>query len=92
MKIRRSLLSSLKPIFRKFMELCQMRLNNFEWIKHLYLSCFEIAADEADSIAYILNQLETLKLCEIVIDGDFYETILVHCNQLKYLGVKTTRG
>lgn len=72
-----------------FLELGQTRLNHFEWIKHLYLSHFQITADQADSVAYILNELETLKLSEIVIDGDFYEIILVHCKQLKYLGVKT---
>lgn len=60
------------------------------WIKHLYLLHSRITADDADSIAYILDQLETLKFCRVEIDGDFYDTILIHCKRLEFLGVNSS--
>lgn len=75
---------------RNILDLFQLRFDCFNWIRHLYIShCTMVTADEADSIAYILNQLETLKLWGFEVDGDFYYIILIHCKQLKFLGVKT---
>lgn len=69
-------------------DLCQSRINYFEWIRHLYIWTSELNDSQIDGIKYILNQLETLKLCWVEISGDFYEVVLKHCPHLKYLGIR----
>lgn len=68
---------------------CYARLNYFEWIKHLYISTYRLTNPQIESIKYILNELETLKLSWAEIYGDFYEVLLKYCPRLKYLGVGT---
>lgn len=71
------------------LELCDSPLNYFEWIRHLYIWTIGLNGTQTDGIKYILDQLETLKLCWVRIDGDFYEVVLKHCPRLKYLGLRT---
>lgn len=71
------------------MELSDSRLNYFEWIRHLYIWTIGLNDTQVDGIKYILNRLETLKLCWVEIAGDFYEILLKYCPRLKYLGVQT---
>lgn len=73
---------------RRLMELCDAQLNCYEWIRHLYLWT-GLNDTQIDGIKYILNQLETLKLNYVQINGDFYEVLLKHCPRLKYLSVGT---
>lgn len=61
----------------------------FQWIKHLYISRLEWTATCIESIQYILNELESLDLNMVKVDGDFYELILKHCPKLKHLTVVT---
>lgn len=70
-----------------------MRLDYFEWIKHLYIQNYRLTGSgtQINSIKYVLNQLESLKLDEIEIEGDFYETILKHCPNVKHLSVMMDR-
>lgn len=71
------------------LELCDSPLNYFEWVRHLYIWTIGLNGTQTDGIKYILDQLETLKLCWVRIDGDFYEVVLKHCPRLKYLGLRT---
>lgn len=73
---------------RRLLELCDARLNCYEWIRHLILWS-GLNDTQIDSIKYILNELETLKLNYVQINGDFYEVPLKYCPRLKYLGVGT---
>lgn len=73
---------------RCLMDLCDRRLNCYEWIRHLYLWT-GLNNTQIDGIKYILNQLETLKLNYVQINGDFYEILLKYCQRLKYLGIGT---
>lgn len=73
---------------RHLLDLCDARLNCYEWIRHLYLWT-GLNDTQIDGIKYILNELETLKLNYVQINGDFYEVLLKHCLRLKYLGVGT---
>lgn len=73
---------------RRLLELCDARLNCYEWIRHLYLWS-GLNGAQIDGIKYILNQLETLKLNYVQINGDFYDVLLKHCPRLKYLSVGT---
>lgn len=72
-----------------WLEFCQIRLSCFEWIKHLQFSTKLAGTHDIDSVTHILNQLESLELWNAEIDGEFYETLLKHCPNLKYLGVRT---
>lgn len=58
----------------------------FEIIKHIQFFG-ELPNTEIDSIKPILNKLETLKLVNVKIDGDFYEVFLKHCPRLKCLSL-----
>lgn len=71
------------------LELCDSPLNYFEWIRHLYIWTVGLNGTQAEDIRYIFDQLETLKLCWVRIDGDFYDVVLKHCKHLKYLGLRT---
>lgn len=62
----------------------------FEWIKHLYFAATELTHTDVDSMKYVFNQLETLKMYNVKVDGDFYDVILQHCTRLKYLSVITS--
>lgn len=73
---------------RRLSELCDARLNCYAWIRHLYLWT-GLNDTQIDGIKYILNELETLKLNYVQINGDFYEVLLQHCPRLKYLGIGT---
>lgn len=70
-------------------DLSDTRLNYYEWIRHLYIWTIGLNDTHIEGIKYILDQLETLKLCWVQIAGDFYETLLKYCPHLKYLGVTT---
>lgn len=74
---------------KKFLESSRLRLNYFEWINKLYLYSVTYTDVQIESIKTILNQLETLKLTYVTINGDFYETVLKHCPRLKFLSVRT---
>lgn len=82
-KVRRSNISGRLHL----MEITQMKLKCFEWIKYLRISMTELNQTDIDGIKYVLNQLEALKFDEVKVNGDFYETVLKHCPQLKYLGL-----
>lgn len=72
---------------QRSLEFSRRQPNFFEWIKHLYISSWELTETQIASIEYILNGLETLKLSRVEIDGDFYEVLLKYCPRLKYLGM-----
>lgn len=78
------------PNFRqgKFLKSCRMHPNYFESIKHLHIWGSKYIGVQIDGIKFILNRLETLKLWNVRIAGDFYEIILKHCPRLKFLSVK----
>lgn len=65
-----------------------VRLGCFEWIKHLKLTG-KVTDAYIDSIKYVLNQLESLSLVIVRINGDLYEKLLKYCSRLKYLSVET---
>lgn len=75
-------------------DFCYKRLSHYDWIRHLHIIDFsnDITAG-IDSIKYILNQLDTLRLYPSIgiygeLHGEFYEVFLQHCSRLKYLGLK----
>lgn len=76
---------------RRWLDFHNERLNYFEWIKHLSIDTdgliINLTLWEIESIAYVLNRLEGLKLHGVRINDDLYEVILKHCPHLKYLNV-----
>lgn len=81
-------LQRLNVMYRwSIMDADQLQLKCLEWIKSLRISTIELNDIEIDSIKNVLNQLEGLKLDDVQINADFYETILKHCPRLKYLGL-----
>lgn len=74
---------------QKFSDFCETHLDYFTWIKHLSIWTVELTGTQIDGMKYVLNQLESLELREVVIAGDLYEVLLKHCPRLKYLAVRT---
>lgn len=74
---------------RRWLDFHNNHLNYFEWIKQLSIENVKLTDTATESIAYVLNRLEVLKLNYVHIDGDFYEIILKHCPLLKYVNVTT---
>lgn len=71
---------------KRWLEFCQMPLVRFKWVKELNIIRIHLNnSEEINGIKHVLNQLEKLKLNDVQIDGDLYEVILKHCNQLKGL-------
>lgn len=59
-----------------------------EWCKYLCLFGMAWKNIDSESIECVLNQLETLKLQFVSIDGDLYDIFLKYCIQLKYLAIR----
>lgn len=64
-------------------------LNYFKWTKQLSIENVKLTGAAIESIKYVLNGLEELKLNGVHIDGDFYDVILKHCPLLRHLNVTT---
>lgn len=74
---------------RRLAELSELKLDYFHWIKHLTISRLELTSTQIDGLKYILNQLETLELHLVKVDGEFHEALLKHCPLLKHLCITT---
>lgn len=59
-----------------------------EWCRHLCISTIVWNDSDSESIKYVLNQLETLRLYYVHIESDLYDVLLKYCPGLKHLGMK----
>lgn len=75
--------------YRHLSALGEARLECYRWIKHLKVSRLELTNTAIESIKYILDQVESLELDFVKIDGEFYEAVLQHCPKLKRLTIET---
>lgn len=63
------------------------RSTYLEWCKHLYIKHISWTQSDSEGIETVLNQIETLKLEVIHIDGDLYDIVLKYCLKLKHLNL-----
>lgn len=68
----------------------RLQLDCFQWIKCLQLNN-RLLDTTANSIKHVLNQLESLELTDVKMQGDAYETFLKFCPNLKHLCVATRK-
>lgn len=69
----------------------QYYINEFESTKHIRLSILTICNERIDLIKKLLPQLEILDIDSCKIAGDFYETTLKYCENLKQIIVRSSR-
>lgn len=73
----------------KLAKLHQLKTNDFPWIKHICFDSLKLNQSNIDDIKPLLHRIESIRLNNIKIDGDFYENFLTFCPNLRYLSIKS---
>lgn len=76
----------------RFDELHPFVPNVFKWTKHLNIWPGDLTSQQIEDITYIFNQIESLQMDCVEMEGDFYKNILKHCVNLTYLAIRTSKN
>lgn len=76
----------------RFDELHPFVPNVFKWTKHLNIWPGDLTSQQIEDITYIFNQIESLQMDCVEMEGDLYKNILKHCTHLRYLAIRTSKN
>lgn len=87
-------INSISHYYEELEPLRYIRLHHTEFtsLNSLNLVCLTIDAIKVKYLRKILPQIETLKMDQCALKGDFYKTLLKHCGNLKQLHIKLDLG
>lgn len=70
----------------------QLHCDEFKSLNHIYLVCLKLNTAKIECIRQILGKLEILQIRQCTLDGDFYESFLKYCRNLKRIYIQDDLG